>query len=500
MTTFVQFAASIELPLTPAQRALAAVSFDRAPVPPEASDIFGGFEGPMPDARTLVWLCGRASGKTLMGAAAVLWRCLTADLRMLGKGEIGYGLIVAPDMKLASLTLSNIFGWVDNSPKLSRLVQSRSTTSITFKRPDGRLVRIAVFAAGRGGAQVRGKTTVAASLDEACFFRDSSAVVNDSDIYNAILPRITPGGWILLASTPWMQSGLVHSLYESQLGRPDTAIVALAKTERMRTDDPQLLATIAAERRRDPDNAAREFDCVFLARGAGNAFDVESLHRSITDAPTQHVGRVYIGGDLGLVQDPSAFVAVGAAPGRKIVVLDALEMKPSSGAPLSLTHVLTEAQHFGARHGTFDISVDHHSLPQAVEMIAKAALRLRLNAVSEDHIGRELRFTGAIQAFKDGRIEIPRQFGKLTDQLARIVAAPKSGGGWRFTVGREGGDHADLAMALLLAIEPILRKEDKARAFIRAMNAPQDRLDRWLFADESAGFSGDIDPSQLRTW
>jgi len=479
------------LPLTPAQAALAAVSFDGAPVPADYADLFGGYEGTMPNdaSSTIVWVCGRASGKTLLGAAAVLWRCLTADLSKLGKGETAYGICVAPDMKLAGLTLANINGWIESSA-LAKLVISHTTDSVTLKRPDGRKVTIAVFAAGRGGSQVRGKTILAACLDESCFFRDQSAVVNDADIYNAIIPRVTKGGFILLASTPWVQAGLVHSLYSEQFGKPVSAIVALAKTSRMRTDDPDLLRRIEVERQRDPDNAAREFDCHWLARGSGNAFDVESLNAAVTDSPAQHTGRVFVGGDIGLVQDPSAFVAVAAAPNRKIIVLDTLEMKPGRGVPLSLTSVLTNAQDFALRWSTSDISVDHHSLPAALEMIQQQALRIRLNAVSEDSIGRELRFTGAIQAFKQGRIEIPRQFGKLTDQLARIVASPRSGGGFRFSVGREGGDHADLAMALLLALEPILRKENKARAFHRAMNSSSAQ-DRWL----GIGSNGDdLDP------
>lgn len=456
--TFLEFAKEIRFPLTPAQRQLAATSFDREPVALEFEDLFNA-QGVLTAAGlcTLVWLCGRASGKTTLGAAAVLWRAITADLRTLGAGEVAYGLLVAPDMKLAGQTLNFVNGWIE-STELKRLVVSRASDSITLRRPDGKLVCIAIFAATRGGSAVRGKSIFAAALDEACFFRDQSAVVNDSDIYNAILPRLTKGAFILLESTPWTQSGLVHALFKENFGHPTTALVAKAPTARMRSDSPELLATIENERKRDPDNAAREFDCDWLANGAGNAFDLNSLNAAITDRALGGSGRVFVGGDLGLVNDPSAFVAVQIGPNNTVNVRDMLEIKPRRDKPLSLTRVMRDAAIFAERNGSRSIRVDHHSLEEARDAIKQAGLGLQLEPCQESSAAHELRYTSLIEAFKAGRICIPKEFSAITDQLARIIATPKPAGGWRFQVGRRDGNHADAAMALLLACEPLFRK------------------------------------------
>ncbi len=465
--TFIQFCKSIGLPLTPAQKALCATSFDGAPVDPQFADIFGGHVGAMPaDARTIVWLCGRASGKTLLGAAACLWKALTADLTALGKGEEAYAIIVAPDMKLARLTLSNVAGWLDTSA-LGKLVIKRTADAITLKRPDGRKVQIAVFAAGRGGAQVRGKTTVAASLDEACFFRDEAAAINDADIYNALQPRVIPGGFILLASTPWVQSGLLWSIHDTQFGKPLTAIVAQARTERMRTDSPSLLATIRGERLRDPDNTAREFDCLWLTRGAGGAFPLDALNASVLETPPEVHGLIYIGGDLGFVRDQTAFCVVQAGPNNSIIVRDVLELQPKRGEPLGMTQVLRDAAAFAATYHTSKIRVDHHAFAPAIDAIKEGRLNLTLEPCAEDRMSHEHRYIGAINAFKEKRVAIPKRFGRLADQLARIVATPKPGGGTTFAVPRSGGNHCDLAMAFLLAAEPIVRMQFGINSLLR---------------------------------
>jgi hypothetical protein len=374
-------------------------------------------------------------------------------------GEVAYGIIVAPDMKLASLTLANICGWLD-STELASLVVSRNTESVTLKRPDGRVICISVFAASRGGSSIRGRSIFAAVLDESCFFRSAdSGVINDGDIYRAIIPRLLPRGWILLASTPWLRAGLTWDLFDANYGKTNAPVfVAKAPTARMRTDSYSLLASIEAERRRDPVNASREFGADWLAQAAGNLYGTELLERSIVEYTTRATGEVFIGGDLGLVSDMSSFIAVQQGPDGLIVMRDKLEIRPKKGTPLSLHAVLREAAQFAASYNVSEILVDNHILPAARDAIEHGNIRLRLKAISESPSDRENRYLGLLEAFKDGRVQIPRRFSAITDQLARIVAEPKSGGGYRFSVSRVGGDHADSAMALLVACEPIVRR------------------------------------------
>jgi hypothetical protein len=264
---------------------------------------------------------------------------------------------------------------------------------------------------------------------------------------------VTEQEW--LASTPWPQSGLVFKFFDAQFGKPKDAIVARAKTERMRANEPTLLAAIAAERARDPHNAALEFDAKWAVHGTGNAFDPDSPQRSLVECAPSVSGQVVIGGDLGFVADASAFCAAQEGSDGRIVVVDLLELRPKKGKPLSLTNAMRQAADFAASYHVNEILVDNHSLAQARDSIEQARLNLQLRTVDASQSGRDLRFTGAIQSFKDGRVVIPKRFAALTQQLARIVATPKAGGGHRFSVARAGGDHADSAMAFLLGAEPI---------------------------------------------
>ncbi|MEO7036920.1 MAG: hypothetical protein ABI548_23425 [Polyangiaceae bacterium] len=457
--SFVKFCDTIRLPRNPAQNALIATSFDGADVAPEFADIFGGAIDQPKRASTIVWLCGRASGKTTLGAAAVLWKGLTIDLSMLRPGEIAWGVCVAPDRALATLTLTAINSWLDTTP-LGKFVTERTADSVTLKRPDGHVLKIAVFAASRGGSSLRGKPIFAAFLDEACFFRDASAVVNDTDISNAIVYRLLPGGFIHMGSTPWLQAGLVWTLFDEQFGKPTGggAIVARAKTERMRTDSPELLRSIAEARARDPHTTALESDAEWAVHGTGNAFDTDSLQRAKVEVAPSVTGQVSIGGDLGFVKDASSFAACQEGPNGVVIVLDVMELRPKKGEPLGLTSVMRRAAEFANSYHLNEILVDNHSLAQARDSIEQARLNLRLKSVDESNAGRELRYTSAIQAFKDGRVLIPKHCHALTDQLARIIATPRTGGGHRFSVGRTGGDHADSAMAFLLAAEPIIAR------------------------------------------
>jgi hypothetical protein len=222
----------------------------------------------------------------------------------------------------------------------------------------------------------------------------------------------------------------------------------------MRTDDAELLERIEAERVRDPDNAIREFDCSWLPHGSGSAFDSDALARSIVESVPfpSPAETIYCGGDLGLVNDPSAFVAVRSI-GDKIDVIDVLEIRPRRGQPSSLTDVLQRAAEFAAKYNAHSIRVDHHSLPQARDTIAREKMSLILDAASESPEDRAFRFSALIEAFKAGRVAIPRKLAPLTDQIARIIATPKPNGGYSFGAGRADGNHCDAAMALVLACE-----------------------------------------------
>jgi hypothetical protein len=304
---------------------------------------------------------------------------------------------------------------------------------------------------------VRGRSLVSAVLDELAFFRDEAAVVNDVDVFRAVAPRVLRGGLVVLASTPWVEAGLLFSEFSANWGAPLRAMAAHAPTALMRPDE-RTAGIIARERARDPENATRELDAEFMSGGAGLFFPPSVLSNLLErDLPTRaEVApgvRAFVGGDLGLVRDASAFVAIHVI-GFELVVADALELRPARGEPLKLSEVIEQACTFAERHGVRDIVCDHHALQPAREHLPED---FRLMPVDPSQSAKVARYELARAVMGEGRLRVPGSLVRLVNQLGDTIARPTPGGGMTITLPRRGGVHSDLAAAFVLAIEEAAR-------------------------------------------
>jgi hypothetical protein len=480
-------------PLSIGQQVLASVAVDGVdPIELEteaeremAHRILGPVDRIPESARgVLVVVGGRAWGKTRFLGDYLLWRGLTADVSSLAPGEMLFGPIVAPDVDTGGQALRFALGAAEATPAIASLIESKTTSGFVLRRPDGVRYSQEVFAASRGGANVRGRSLAAGGMDEASFLRDpKTGQVNDVGNFTAMAPRVLPGGLVVLATTPWIEGvGLAATEYAANFGNPTTAIAVHAPTLLM-LDSAQNRAMVERERRRDPDNAAREFDAVFLTGGAGVFFGPELLGPALDDglSPRESAEpgyRVAIGGDLGLVTDCSAFVAVHRA-GDQIVVADMLEMAPSKGKPLKLSEVVRAGCAFAARHGQRVIAVDHHALEPAREHLPEG---FKLVPVEGGQAPKVERFLCVRDTLRESRLHIPGAFSALVSQLGDVVAKPTAGGGLSITIPRRSGSHGDTAAAAVLAIWKV--SQDDARH----ANAYTDARRMWLRA---TGFVGD---------
>jgi hypothetical protein len=243
--------------------------------------------------RTVAVRTGGRSGKTSrLGAGKALHAAWTVPLPTTRKREAAVSLIVAPDRALGRQCLSFVKDYVSESKILSAALVSETRDAVELRRPDGKLVRIEVLAASRGGRATRGRTLVAAIMDESCFFLDQdTGVVNDSVIYQSVLQRIVEDGQAWILSTPWLEDiGLLESLVAKNFGVHDHALVVTAGTRAM---NPTWDATgdIEADlRASDPEAAMREIDGVPLAGGSLTFFDPGAIAAAVDD--TILVGRL----------------------------------------------------------------------------------------------------------------------------------------------------------------------------------------------------------------
>ncbi len=405
--------------------------------------------------RTVAVRAGGRGGKTSrLLAPKALHAAWTVPLPTLRRGEVASALLVAPDLKLARQTLSFVAGYVEGSRILSRaLVEPPTKDSLELRRPDGKRVRVEVIAASRGGRGVRGRTLVFAGLDEAAFFFDeATGVVNDADVYRAVLQRVVPGGQVWIVSTPWLaDSGLLETTVAKNWGSHEQALVCTAGTRALNpTWDPD--GTIERDMRvQDPDAAIREIDGEPMAGGAGAFFDGAAISACVDDdlmLPATPTGApVDFAADLGFVADSSALVGVTRNEPHAVVALE--ELRPKRGAPLKPSEVIASFAKTIAAHDADSVAADAYYRETAKEHLGD----LDFVDAPAGREGKAQVYLLAKKLIHEQRVRLPNH-PRLLTQLRQVVSKPAPGGGLVISNPRRrgSGGHGDVASAFVLAL------------------------------------------------
>lgn len=418
-----------------------------------AAELFGGVdEVPLELASVAAIVKGARIGGTYFGALRMLDLALAAPLTKLAPGETGFAIIVCPDLRLAGQAFRYITGAIDESHALTQRQRSRTTTSVTIIRDDGHEVTIECLPASRGGSAIRGRSMVGALLDEAAFFRDESYTVNDAELYKAALPRIVPGGQLLVSSTPWAEAGLLYDLFKANYGEPKSCIAVKAPTRLMRTDDPAILRMVQRETERDPENAEREYEAEFMTRGAGLFFDGVAIDQAVEEYPLPQPKtrrRVSVAVDAAFVKDASALAVVGLDDEDRLRVLALDEIKPAKGSPLQPSQVVARWAEIAKRYGVRKVCADGHYREALREHLGTH--RIGLEPSPEGQKGKRLMYERTKEAMNEGRLVLPND-RELLRQLREVIAVPSAGGGLSIRSPRKRGSHGDLVSALVAAV------------------------------------------------
>jgi hypothetical protein len=271
--TFVEFAPRfLGHPLSRGQRAFAQVAFDfirPGKLPRElrelALKIWGGDIAVPVLARSIAVLCaGRDSGKTDLGIARVAQLALTMPLRP-GQAEPTWFLFCDPSQRMSRRDLARCVAYMRRDAAIAACITNETADGADLVRPDGARCRFEAIPAGRMGGLVRGVEIGAASLGEVALFREEGADVSDVATLDAVMPRLLPGGQVIISSTPNGESGLLWDLYQANHGKPSTALVARGSTHDMRAPDAAIESRIELEYKRNPRNAQRELGAEFSA-------------------------------------------------------------------------------------------------------------------------------------------------------------------------------------------------------------------------------------------
>jgi hypothetical protein len=449
----------LRVTLTPAQRVLARIAFDGfEPRDLEGDDrdlafqLFGDVqEIPVQARAVLVAVCGARSGKTyVLGALYSLWRALTANLSALAPGELAVAVVVAPDLRLGRQCIRFALGAARTVPAIAALIESETADGFTLRRPDsGALVSIEALPATRGGSALRGRSLVSAVLDECAFFRDETFSVNDQEIFKAVAPRVLPGGLVVIASTPWIEAGLLYDEFSRNHGHPLTAMAVHAPTIIM---NPSKRPEVERETERNVENAENEFGAKFKSRGTNCFFDPLAIaacvdkKRHAVEVAGRDAARVMCI-DVAFVRNSSAAAVVcEPEPGSgNFSLAELVELKPGA-EPLRPSAVCSAFVALARRHGIAYALADSHYSEAVREHFHRCRMGVDLLPGGAD--GKEQVYLAAKTVIAETRLSLPDD-KRLIAQLREVVARPKPGGGLQISSPQaRSGEHGDLVSAV----------------------------------------------------
>jgi hypothetical protein len=430
--------------------------------------------------RVIIVRTGVRAAKSLIAAFGLIMSALTCTFRrppehpderpgpdgLVGvrPGELVRALIVAPRLRLSRAPFHHLLGALKASKLLGPYVVSATKETVTLRRDDGNEVLVEMVAASGGGANLRSTWLAAILFDEADFHDEEGAAVSFGDNYKAVVTRVLEGGQIWIASSPWDDAGEFHEMFSEAFGKAaanDNAIDfgrALAFHSDSLSMNPTLnRAEIAAERERDPDNAAREYDAVPLASGSLQFFPKAAIdacmeHGRTTNLPANDAPH-WGGTDLGLRKNSSA-LALCRRAGGKVVLAFHEEKIPQKGAPLKPSEVCRDFAGTAVSYRTSVVRGDTYHSDTAFEVFPTVkGPSGRTCAFEEWSPGTQstaIVFTAFRELLLEGNFECTSD-PRLRKQMEDTKFKKTPDGGIKIVLPKHGAAHGDVLMAVALA-------------------------------------------------
>lgn len=466
--------------------------------------------------RIVVLRTGVRAGKTLISVLALLLSVLTCKFRRPPKdgeiagadglvgvrpGELVRAVIVAPKLKLARSPFQHLVGTMKESPRLRKLfVGDPNKESCLIRRPDGREVLVELVAADAGGAGLRSTWLAGALFDEADFHDDEDAAVNLTENVRACEPRMLSGAQIWIPSSPWSEGSpfdkMFQDAFKDQLSNGTLAFHSDSLSMNPTLDREE----IDAIRRRDPDNAAREYDAVPFGAGAEMFYPEDAIRASFTrteehnrsgdgnrveilrpDRTFPHVA----GGDMGFRKNSSALAISRSENGRARLAFR-IELRPEKGRSLKPSEVVREFAFWCMRYHVPAILGDMVNVDSTIEELAKlrralerpdeadAEQREWVKRVQADPFAREAKVPTYIEwpskstanhdnasahtemrrRMQEGLVELPAD-DRMREQCRETKRKAAPGGHVQILLPKKGMAHGDLWGSVVIACTEI---------------------------------------------
>lgn len=421
--------------------------------------------------RIVVLRTGVRAGKSLISALGLLLSALTCQFRskpdlasgelpgadgLVGvrPGELVRALIVGPKLGLSKAPLDHIRGTMKNSPILRKYIVKDIAESITIRRPDGAEVRIERVAAGKGGDNLRSTWLAGILFDEAAFHDDEDGAVNLDDNLRAARPRLLNGAQAWIVSSPWSDDDPFNKIFEAYFGKPGLEMAFHSNTCSM-NPSPKIKEDEADERRRDPDNAAREYDAVPLSSSNNAFFPTDAIDKSVNAQRALLLPPILgvahsAGTDLGFRKNSSALALARAFAG-KVQLAYHEELRPEKGKSLKPSEVVIgfarKCAEYKARRMVGDLVGADTAHEELVKLKDVQVVYEELDTTQENTAAE---FTEFRRLMQEGLMDLPND-PVLIKQIRDTKSRAVPGGKTHIQVPKHGLRHGDVMRAVVIA-------------------------------------------------
>lgn len=497
---------------TPIQRAVCWV-LDTGIIPDHlweaehVSEAFGGVR-PVEFRDEFLMVCGIRGAKTLILAAACVWKGLSCDLsggagQSLRAGEILRASLVSRFEDQAKVAFNYIVGAVLESPVLSGLVVGQPTTdTITLRHPSGRLVEIMVVAMSATGVSLVSRWCVACVFDEAPrMASEDEGKINLEAQVKAVRARLIANGVIAYIGSPLGAKGYVYELFQKNWHNPT----------------PGLPVVKADARWLNPVHWTKE-RCEKLQREAPDVYECDVLANFIDNEsqliPTPAIESITREEPLALPYDPNKKYSAAMDPAMSVNawtlvigetednrffrVACATEWRFSSVTPLSTKDVLKEIKDLLDEYHITSVVSDQFAFGPIKDLaydLGFGVSEMKFTADTKKQLYMNLR-TRAMT----GLLEIPPipEMKRDLQNIKKRFSGATSSGFVIDLIETSDGRHADFAPALAVLcggyLEESKGEETKRPPLqnlglmdIDALEELEDRMldsDDWAYADE----------------
>jgi len=391
----------------------------------------------------LVAVLGRRAGKTRSAGTLAAYVATLCFHDYLAAGERAVIPILAGSTIQANNAFQAVLGVLEESPILSKQIETSNTEMIKLKTRCDVSVRPASF------RTIRGVTSPLVCADEiSTWHNDETSANADVEILNAARPALgTTGGLLYMFSSPWAKKGELWTAYRQHYGPngDPTVIVAKGTSRTFNPTLPQRVVDRAYEK--DAFRAAAEYGAEFRD-GISSLLTAEVVdsaidHGTFERAPVAGVKYVAFVDPSGGSVDSFTLAIAHAEKG--VAIIDAIrERKP----PFSPEAVAAEFCELLATYGIAAVTGDRYAGEWPREQFRKRNIEYRLSPKTASEI-----FAAAVPLFNSQNIGIV-EHAVVIRQLAALERRSSRGG--RELIGHPPGGHDDVAVSVCgAAIETV---------------------------------------------